>query len=1181
MRKLGNLIGTTHLALAALAVAVVVSSASCGQTPTNVPIRTFEGAQRVAVVCLQVANTTGGATPLTQNNCIPDAPGVDGANLPNHLIAAVTQTTRGELAIVDITAGTVVDQDRSTPGINFIPVGTNPTDVVIPPDGAWTYVSSASPRSPAIYAIDNRRLLGDSTAVQTAPLTLVNLTACALSQPPLALAIASVGNQSELSGSGADGGLGVDGGRGADGGSVADGGSGSGKAPYAIIALLGTQGSADAKIVAIDPTPFIDGSQTPGALPPCVIEGSVTISATALPINPPAGPAWPDGVPYVDGGVDIDGQLPPPGPAPICGGGADGGVAEAGAPVEAGALAEAGSGDAAVETPDGGLDGGAEDGAVPAPEPVDAEVSPPEAGTTMVASAEAGTADGGLGLATLPLAAPSPMAMVMRDDNHLLYVSDSALPLIHVISLADPTHPQELPQPLLATSLAQPTRQVQLGGIALSPPTRDFKRYLYAIDNPGGSIMVFDVTDASSPHVPLQRPHAELNPFSPIDRLTFAAPVATMAFVQHDWPLVVPTTLAPPGTMNSQQLAYQGLLCNPNQAAHPDSNTFTDLGAFYRVDQALNIQPNATVENFPTRLRGIFAFATLSNGSVVAIDVDDWDAPCRRPDPMSADGGLTGSLDVPEPNPMSTNASPDLDPFHTPTAYNTSSPTLAETSAVTLEPFFPVSAPHRLRSSVLVRNDPTSGDHIPNLVQVPQLSDVNGTPVATSGQAGIVEPILLPTVLQPGFVDPTLVENPAEPNPNTRMVLPSPATTPNPQVGPAAGVRLSFEDPTVQMNQDWTVTYEGALPNSSATAAIASTDPNLSAPDAFSTLTFSSTGVNLCGLGIEDWDTGKVRANAALAQMASEQPPLPVSDLEKTLPTWTADYVEITDDILLQGDQYWSLPNACWDVPGSGLADNGDANTAASLANDRYGSCQAFFGAPGSNPDLNVNRDAPILEAYRDHLKVGRWGFSGPLERTQNRTVDPGSSNNPAFLKLLTCCFHSLANFKVRAGGEWVAVGQQSLGLLNKVETDPATNRCVLSCDPQKALLNARSFDVPWGTATNNAASCAVPALPAIGRNDPLAMRNPLFSYVTWGGCGTPMSGDHTVTARDLTWRFSVSGGFTPIAIDLSGGVAGTSVNPQSMLFIDSLGELAVVDGADQGLILIDLNTVAFASNYF
>ena len=34
----------------------VVSTSSCSQTPTNVPIRTFEGAQKVAVVCMQVLN---------------------------------------------------------------------------------------------------------------------------------------------------------------------------------------------------------------------------------------------------------------------------------------------------------------------------------------------------------------------------------------------------------------------------------------------------------------------------------------------------------------------------------------------------------------------------------------------------------------------------------------------------------------------------------------------------------------------------------------------------------------------------------------------------------------------------------------------------------------------------------------------------------------------------------------------------------------------------------------------------------------------------------------------------------------------------------------------------------------------------------------------------------------------
>ena len=58
-------------------------------------------------------------------------------------------------------------------------------------------------------------------------------------------------------------------------------------------------------------------------------------------------------------------------------------------------------------------------------------------------------------------------------------------------------------------------------------------------------------------------------------------------------------------------------------------------------------------------------------------------------------------------------------------------------------------------------------------------------------------------------------------------------------------------------------------------------------------------------------------------------------------------------------------------------------------------------------------------------------------------------------------------------------------------------------------------------------------------------------------------------------------GGFSPLTIPLTGNTA-AAVIPQSMRFIASLGQLAVVDGAQQGLVLIDLNTVNFAHNpYF
>ncbi len=1180
MRK----VGIAGFAVAAFAIGAAVFGASCGQTPVNVPIHTFEGAQKVAVVCLKVNDANGNAitpaVPSLQNLCAPVPPNVVGGPLPYHLISVVTQTTRGELAVVDLTAGYVVDEDKSTPGINFIPVGRNPTDVAVSPDAAWTYVSSAAPTKPAIYAIPNVRLLGDSTATSTPPLLLTDLPACSLPQIPLALAVATIPNASA-----ADGGTG-------DGGDAGGSGASGAAVKYSILALLGGQGRTPAQVVAIDPTTLTNDVHPTGALPPCTISGATTFSSQ-LPASWTPGPEWPDGIPYAD--ASLADSEPPVGPPSLCsntpsdGGSSDGGVpateVDAGVPQGNGDDDEAGGGDAQAE------DATAEDAAVQ-------EMESPDGGA--VASGDDASLDAGFAITLGPVAASSPISMVLRDDVHLLYVADATLPVIHVIDVTQPNAPHEL-EPLLATSVAQPTRVVQLrsGGMALSPPTRDYKRYLYAIDDPGGSLMVFDVTDLSSPHVPMQRPHQELNPLAPADRLTFAAPVAAVAFVQHDWPVQIP---------GDTVHAFQGLLCNPNQNAHPNPTSFIDLGAYYRADQAGVIQPLGTVEGFPYRLRGIFAFATLTNGTMVTIDVDDWDAPCRRPDPMSAgpitqagtvyDGGLTGSLDIPQSD---AGAAPDsstfLDPYHAPITYQG---IISESAAVTLEPFFPVSAPNRIRSGFLLRNDPTAGVHVPTIAQPPELQDLNGTPVTTLSQPGTLRPLLLPTTLDPGFIDPSQIQNPTEPDPNARTSFPTVVTFPAAKNPPEPGVRLSFDDPTVQQGQDWTVAYEGVLPSSNGIVA------DITTTNGFHTLNFTTTGANLCGLGIEDWSIGQARATTALEEMeslhlVSNAPPPSgqAPDPRLTLPSWTTDYVEITDDILPQTDPYWGIPsypasdasasnvNSCWALPGKNdFVDAPNTPAPSSHATARFNFCQAVYGTPGTNPDASVSRDAPILQAYKDHLVVGRFGFKGQLEQTTNRKVDPGSDNNPLSLQLMACCFHKQAAIKVRAGGEWVAVGQNGIGLLHHVvaqpSPDPATSRCVLSCDPRDALVNARSFDVPWAVPDKCTALPPPASAVAIDRNNVLAMRNPMFSYVTWAGCGplTTPPDAHTLTARDLTWKFSVGGAFSPLTIALS-GTNGAAVSPQSMLFIDSLGQLAVVDGAQQGLVLIDLNTVAFSTNYF
>jgi hypothetical protein len=1111
-----------------LAGGVTVAVSSCSQTPTNVPVRTFEQAQRVDFVCMAVNDITGAPLPadklqpLPQGNCSP-VPSLSGlaspyssATFPDHLYAVVTQTTPGTLAVVDLTNQGVVDEDNATPGINFIPVGQQPTDVVVPPDGAMTFVTSADPGKPAIYGIDNRHLLGTSTGNPTfPPLKLTDLPACALPQPPLAISTAP----------------------------LAGGG-------YALIVMLGSSGNAGARIAAYDPAPLLRGAgvvpgaagdagageagaadggagdagpvDLPGQLTACTLLGNTLLAdSTALPSSFQAGPAWPDGVPYVEGGVDLEGAAPPP--APVL----DGGAGTCSAP--------------------------------PAP-------------------------DAGLPLSVVPPAQATPSAMVLRTDNSMLYVADGQVPVIHVVDVSDPTRPTEL-APLLATSVRNPAKTIRVGPLAISPPTRDYKRYLYAVDDTEGTVMVYDVTDpASSPHVPMQRPHAELNPFVEPDRLAFSAPVATVTFVEHDWLLE--------SQVDSQHY-YSGVLCNPNPNAHPTASEFLTKGAYYRVDQAGTIQNSGTVENFPSRLRGVFGFVTLSNGAIVPIDVDDWDAPCRRPDPMATGMvtdlqgqtyptkappiGLTGVLDVAQKPPM--NKAEFFDEYHVPIAYQSG---LSEVQAVTDEAFFPVSAPNRIRSGVLLETDPNGGNNMPRVLQTPVLLDQSGSPVQVGGTVTSA-PLIQPTPLPSGFVDPSLLTNPAEPNPNARVLIAgSGGDAGSPTAVP--GVRVSYDDPTAHINQGWTVTYEGPL-----FAPVGPIDLDTTDTDKYQTLIITNGVLDtdagpapanglatpgFCGMGIEDWSIGTARAQAAgLAASAA----------------WTSDYIEIADDLLEESDPYWGeTGNDCWQ--GTPALADGVSN----VADARYTACSDRFGAQGTDAgasgtgtlaDSFLSRDFPIIQAFDDHLVVGRFGWdpkSTNGEQTSNRVIVGADASNVPFLQLARCCFHHQATFKVRTGGEWVTVGQNGLGLLHHVQTG-AGGACVLSCNPDDVLRNARALDLsviqpPKSGSCNLQNLGTITSAPAPStRNDATAMRNPMFSFYVQAASGpAPSCTTHTLAQRDMQWQFSMTGGFAPISITLNAGTA-AGVSPQSMKFIEPFGQLAVVDGSQQGLVIIDLNTLGFA----
>ena len=174
---------------------------------------------------------------------------------------------------------------------------------------------------------------------------------------------------------------------------------------------------------------------------------------------------------------------------------------------------------------------------------------------------------------------------------------------------------------------------------------------------------------------------------------------------------------------------------------------------------------------------------TLSNGTVVTIDVDDWDAPCRRPDPL-ADAGdplldpsdgisedgrgrrtLTGG-DLALPGSLHPRARLISTRTYAPLSY---SDAISGSAGTTIESFFLVSAPNRMRSNFLLRNDPTTGDHVPTVTAQAQLFDVTGrrtwrpTPRARDGS-----PVLLPTPLEQGFIDTTYFGSPTNADPSTR-----------------------------------------------------------------------------------------------------------------------------------------------------------------------------------------------------------------------------------------------------------------------------------------------------------------------------------------------------------------------------------------------------------------------------
>ncbi|HVZ32260.1 MAG TPA: hypothetical protein VG963_07540, partial [Polyangiaceae bacterium] len=474
--------------------------------------------------------------------------------------------------------------------------------------------------------------------------------------------------------------------------------------------------------------------------------------------------------------------------------------------------------------------------------------------------------------------------------------------------------------------------------------------------------------------------------------------------------------------------------------------------------------------------------------------------------------------------------------------------------------------PHRARSNAFLLNNSTAP--AAGLTAFPTLTLSTGRSVATDqSDEGRDQPKLLPARYGTDPNEPdTLEVGPLTYTIDTAAVDPATATT--------SSLLLSYQEPRAYVpNEAFSVTYEGVV--RAASESVFSVDE----ATGFGVM---SGGVNasFCSSGIQDVD--------AAAEVGRNMHVSNSQDLTR-FSRDHADYVQITSDLLDEDDPYWQ--------PGSAGSQCGDelyesaGNPAAQRGRDL---CELFFGT-ADNPA--TTRDLRIVAASEDHLTV------------EPRSWDPSSASEQRRLQLLhftNCCFHGPPTYQVRGGSQWIVRGSAS-GFSHHIIADPSSGRCVNDCNPLTQRLVGRAFEISCsdkcplnadGRPVVGAARpgedfvCVVddttggidPGKPgsecifqslttrfAIYRGQPPAQQ-PGMSQQS----GVPQQSG---TQRDTTFRWQLSGGFSPLTISLTTSTDRPLSAPQTLVPLPELGQLMVTDAASPGLVFIGVNTTTLTTN--
>lgn len=723
-------------------------------------------------------------------------------------------------------------------------------------------------------------------------------------------------------------------------------------------------------------------------------------------------------------------------------------------------------------------------------------------------------------------AAATPLPVDFAQGEERLYVADSGAPLVHVLDTSNACQLRFV-EPLQPTSVEYPETRVTTRRVALSPVTPSGKRFVYAVDNSpnelAGTIMVFDVSQGATQRTPIVRPRSQNNLSEPPDRIRFNQEVRDVTFGAQDWPIVD----------TQSGIAYRGLACDPDPNASGPATQY---------------RPNRSGTGAsPAKLRGVFAFAALHTGFVAVIDVEDLDAPCRRPAAV---------------NPQDTEDKRGCrgDAWDEPLLDEDGNPT------VTDEVSCQIVQPHRVRSARLAAH--RSGGAAAALRYFPRLRADDGTSLSVDQTSqGRRYPHLL------GFPWEEH-DMPASVRVGSSVYSTDGAATERLVLNPARAERnhvlLPESEPRAYLSgvNTASVVFEGLL-GPQFSAAIELTDgatlleqlPERPGPSGVRegrsyAVIEGGHSAEFCGVGIEDEPTMGLRGMTSLFGPGAQWAELDDDQraaVEQFASTH-ADYVEMVQELLPRDDPYWT---------GEGASCGAELSDAAGRP-----LCERFFGT-AEFPD--PRREFRVLRAFNDQLVIEPRRASSERERE-------------AGLELLQCCFPEAPGLVARAGRHWVY--RDGSGFRHDVRANPATLACerIEACDYFR-YRHGRVFEVScdgddcdsvgpsqlidedgeaWGY---EAQICVIDGVPVSAD----ALQPPCMVDALTGRFAI-YRGDEP-SQKGMAFNWQTSGGFEPLTVSLVVNARTQTSSPRSIEFLPQLNQLIVTDGGSVGVVSVGLRT--------